>query len=623
MIRPDLAANPLATRRDVQDALLGLWAPLRPFFAAAPAAPRLGDAAATYGEPAALLESFARPLWGIAPFVAGGGVFPDWPLYHRGITAGVDPASPDYWGELGDLDQRAVEMAALGLTLALCPDELWTPLDNATRGRLAAWLFQINHRKLVNNNWLFFRVLVNDGLRRVGAPHDAEQCRRDLAAVDGFYQRDGWYSDGIGGNRDYYIPMAIHYYGLIHTRLDTDADPARVSRVIERARLFAPQFAAWFAPDGAALPFGRSLAYRFAQGAFWGALAFTGTEALPWGVIKGLYLRHLRWWLSQPMFTESGLLSIGYAYPSLIMADRYNAPGSPYWACKIFLPLALPDTHPFWKAAEQPFTPPAVLAQSEAKLLLCHDSASRHLFALGGHPAPGWDPRHGASKYSKICYSTLFGFGVPCGGDGPEDGGGDSVLLLSDDARHWRSREEVRETRIAPDYVFSRWSPFPDVEVSTWLAPAGPGHVRVHHIRTARSLHAFEGGFSLARLRESGRRRTARGRASVSAAAGLSALADLTGQRDGVVIDPATNTHLLHPRVALPGLRGKLPPGDTWLVCCVLGLPAESTADLDTYAAEFTVNSTADALEVRQRERIVLQCSAPSSVTAAPLRPTP
>lgn len=615
MIRPDLAANPLATRRDVQDALLGLWAPLRPFFAAAPAAPRLGDAAATYGEPAALLEAFARPLWGIAPFVAGGGVFPDWPLYHRGITAGVDPASPDYWGELGDLDQRAVEMAALGLTLALCPDALWTPLDAATRERLAAWLFQINRRKLVNNNWLFFRVLVNDGLRRVGAPHDAEQSQRDLAAVDGFYQRDGWYSDGIGGNRDYYIPMAIHYYGLIHTRLDADADPARVSRVIERARLFAPQFAAWFAPDGAALPFGRSLAYRFAQGAFWGALAFTGTEALPWGVIKGLYLRHLRWWLRQPMFTESGLLSIGYAYPSLIMADRYNAPGSPYWACKIFLPLALPDTHPFWKAAEQPFTPPATLAQPEAKLLLCHDAASRHLFALGGHPAPGWDPRHGASKYSKLCYSTLFGFGVPCGGDAPDDGGGDSVLLLSDDARHWRSREEVRETRIAPDHVFSRWSPFPDVEVSTWLAPAGPGHVRVHHVRTARALHVFEGGFSLARLRETRRRRTARGLASITATAGMSYIADLASQRDGAVIDPATNTNLLHPRGALPGLRGKVPPGDSWLVCAVLGLPAENPTTPDAFAAEFTVNSTPASFEVRHRDRALLRCEAPRHTT--------
>jgi hypothetical protein len=317
------------------------------------------------------------------------------------------------------------------------------------------------------------------------------------------------------------------------------------------------------------------------------------------------------------MFTESGLLSIGYAYPSLIMADRYNAPGSPYWACKIFLPLALPETHPFWKAAEQLFTPPATLAQPEAKLLLCHDSASRHLFALGGHPAPGWDPRHGASKYSKLCYSTLFGFGVPCGGTGPEDGGGDSVLLLSDDARHWRGREEVLETRIAPDQVFSRWSPFPDVEVSTWLAPAGPGHVRVHHIRTAHALHIFEGGFSLALPRDNGGRRTARSRASVTTAAGLSALADLSGQRDGVVLDPATNTHVLHPRGALPGLRGKLTPGDTWLVCAVLGLPADNTTDPEAYAAEFAVKSTLATFEVRYRDRVVLPCPAPSPVATA------
>jgi len=36
------------------------------------------------------------------------------------------------------------------------------------------------------------------------------------------------------------------------------------------------------------------------------------------------------------------------------MAEQYNSPGSPYRALKFFLPLALPDSHPFWQAAESP-----------------------------------------------------------------------------------------------------------------------------------------------------------------------------------------------------------------------------------------------------------------------------
>ena len=128
----------------------------------------------------------------------------------------------------------------------------------------------------------------------------------------------------------------MHYCGLLYARHHGESDPTRAAEFRHRAALFAPQFAAWFAADGSAIPYGRSLAYRFAQCAFWGALAYSGVAALPWGQSKRLYLRNLRWWARQPIFTEAGLLSIGYRYPNLIMAEAYNAPGSPYFACASF-----------------------------------------------------------------------------------------------------------------------------------------------------------------------------------------------------------------------------------------------------------------------------------------------
>ncbi|SQB37568.1 Uncharacterized protein conserved in bacteria [Citrobacter koseri] len=36
------------------------------------------------------------------------------------------------------------------------------------------------------------------------------------------------------------------------------------------------------------------------------------------------------------------------------MCEDYNSPGSPYWALKVFLILALPDDHAFWQAEELP-----------------------------------------------------------------------------------------------------------------------------------------------------------------------------------------------------------------------------------------------------------------------------
>ena len=63
-------------------------------------------------------------------------------------------------------------------------------------------------------------------------------------------------------------------------------------------------------------------------------------------MIKGIVLRHLRWWLKQPIFDRDGILSVGYSYPNLAMAEDYNAPGSPYWGLKTLLVLALDEATP-------------------------------------------------------------------------------------------------------------------------------------------------------------------------------------------------------------------------------------------------------------------------------------
>lgn len=41
------------------------------------------------------------------------------------------------------------------------------------------------------------------------------------------------------------------------------------------------------------------------------------------------------------------MLTIGYAYPNILMSENYNVPGSPYWCMKAFAFLMLPAGHPF------------------------------------------------------------------------------------------------------------------------------------------------------------------------------------------------------------------------------------------------------------------------------------
>lgn len=73
---------------------------------------------------------------------------------------------------------------------------------------------------------------------------------------------------------------------------------------------------------GSAIPFGRSLTYRFACGGFFAALAVAKVPDMPAplsspGAIKGFLLRHLRWWSnhSDDILYPDGTLNIGWLYP--------------------------------------------------------------------------------------------------------------------------------------------------------------------------------------------------------------------------------------------------------------------------------------------------------------------
>lgn len=573
MLSEPLSRNPLRTRGDLQAAVRELWRPLQPLLERDGAAVSPGDHAASYGAPASMVETFARPLWGVASLVAGGGEFGDGELVRRVLADGVDPASPRYWGEIGDRDQRAVEMGSLAAALWLAPGLLWEPLPAAARAHLVAWLRQINEHEVWDNNWRFFRVLVNGALQAVGERSDRARVRGDLERLDAFYRGDGWSADGDTPQFDYYLPMAMQFYALLYAKLAGREAP-HAAEFRARARRFAPDFAAWFAPDGSAVPLGRSLAYRFAQGAFWGGLAFADEAALPWGAIKRLHLQHLRWWLRQPIFSADGLLTVGYRYPNPIMAEGYNAPGSPYWAMKAFLPLALPAEHPFWRAEETAAEVPEVQTPAGcAGLVVCRDERRAHVFALANNPPHPAAHRHTTQKYGKFVYSTAFAFATPVGGSAPQHGAADSALLVSLDGRDWRAREEFTAQPRAGRVLHSRWSPLDGVQIDTWLAPALPGHVRVHRIATTRALRVCEGGFPLAKTPAARAASAGEGGVAAENAEAYSGIWDMTGGRKGELISPEPNTHLLFPLAWLPALTCTVAPGETWLFTAVAGLP--------------------------------------------------
>lgn len=191
-----------------------------------------------------------------------------------------------------------------------------------------------------------------------------------------------------------------------------------------------------------------------------------------------------------------------------------------------------------------------------------------------------WQMRAGTEKYAKFAYSSRYGFSVEVDERAYEMGAFDGALALSDDKRHYRVREANEVARIAGNTLFSRWKPWSDVTVETWLLPANPWHIRVHRITTPRALHSTEGGFAIVRADLNADTCIDEpSRAVAKSATDLSAILDLSGQREGRAHRAYPNTNLIVAKTIVPQLRGDIPAGTTILMTAVLALPSGPYAD--------------------------------------------
>ena len=483
------------TKTKFSELLIQFLTPLLPFYSPNKARLCPGHSAAVYDEAAAGVEGFARPLWGLVPFWAGGGANKEWEeLYRQGLTAGTDPENPEYWGGFHDIDQRFVEMAAIAYGILLTPQKLWDPLSMKEKENLASWLDGINHYACPPCNWMFFGVLVNIALKSKGFPYSQKILTEYLDYIESCYVGGGWYLDGQNGAKDYYISFAFHYYSLIYCRVMEKEDPERCRIYKERAQLFAKDFVLWFAENGAALAYGRSLTYRFAQVSFFSMCAACELEVLPYGIMKGIIVRHLNFWLENPIFDNSKILTIGYGYGNILMSEQYNAPGSPYWAMKAFAFLSLPDDHPFWQAKAEPLPElPALTAQKNGGMLI------QRLYGDVTAYTPGRTLPHQhvmtEEKYSKFAYSSRFAFSVPRSMRSLVEAAPDSMLAFEINQLIY-VRGMVSEPVLTDHSVCSQWSPYEGIQVTTEIIPDENGHRRIHTITSDRCCKAYDCGFA-------------------------------------------------------------------------------------------------------------------------------
>ncbi|VUC32925.1 unnamed protein product [Clonostachys rosea] len=547
--------NPFRSRSDVLVAVKALLRPLLPYFSPGCARIRIPVATGThFDETAAQLEGYARPLWVVAAMLMSSEE-PDWDLIQpwiKGIEIGTDPKHPEFWGHIRDYDQKMVECEMISFLLLAAPKErLWARMDPKTQQNIITWLSEIQVKSMPPANWLWFRVFVNLALLRtcgVDTPTVRESLQSDLELLDTFYVRNGWSGDGLwrspeldekewemyqkigranalpnSRNMCYYSgSFAIQFSQLLYICFAADLDPERTERYRQQARDFGAGFWRYFDSDGAAIPFGRSLTYRFACGGFFAALALAGVDQMPaplqtLGDVKGFLLRHLRWWAkhSENIFYSDGTLNIGWVYPNWYLAEDYNSPQSVYWALKSLVVVALDADHPFWVQPETPFPDGGVSLLPAPQQILCNHPRGSHLFLLSFSQFIGIPFKASRAKYSKFAYSSAFGFSVPNGPVSLRQSPPDNALAFSRDGGDtWAAKYKAGQAKFGRILVHGEevimgtvpWYPWTDrsIIVTTSMIPPTSRwpdwHIRVHRIKATKSISRVflaEGGFAI------------------------------------------------------------------------------------------------------------------------------
>lgn len=153
-----IATNPLQTKDDLAQYLTDLLDPLEKYTSPGGSRIQLGYTGTHYDDIAAQVEGFARPLWGLAALLAGGGDYAGKQRWVDGLANGTDPENEEFWGNMRDKDQRMVECSPIGFFLSVAKEHTWDQLGEDSKRKLEDWLAIMNGKEMPNTNWLWFRV---------------------------------------------------------------------------------------------------------------------------------------------------------------------------------------------------------------------------------------------------------------------------------------------------------------------------------------------------------------------------------------------------------------------------------------------------------------------------------
>ncbi|WP_460799986.1 DUF2264 domain-containing protein [Microbacterium sp. GXF0217] len=430
-----------------------------------------------YGRDVDGLEGFARTFLLAGFRIAGArgeGVDQLIADYSRGIAAGVDPDATDRWVRLDEHAQAKVEAASIALILDMTRPWIWDRLDALIQQRLIDYLAPVvGDDTYPQTNWVWFRIVVQTFLRSVGGPWSRTDIDADLATHDSFVREGGWLADGDERSYDHYVGWALHLYPILWSRMQGAADLADGRTAADVARLdsYLQDAVALVGSDGSPLVQGRSLVYRFAAAAPFWAGVFAEVPSVPAGQLRRAASGIVSHFADHGVPNDDDLLDLGWHGEWRRLAQNYSGTGSPYWAAKGMLGIALPADHPVWAADSVPLPVETgdVLRVVESPgwiIAATRDDGIVRVINHGADHANAGDLVGDSPLYARIGYSTAAS--PLLNGDAWQEPLEQSVALIHADGRAaHRAGMQLRVVRHDGDAALAG-----STARAHWIAPA-------------------------------------------------------------------------------------------------------------------------------------------------------
>lgn len=400
----------------------------------------------------------------------------------RGITRMTDPGDALHCPRIDPSVYLGSETA---LAVMLSPRLFWEPLSAGQRERVLDFLEELAFQKAYNNNHYLFHMVPMPFLERHGRKSNRAHWTKATGEMLQWDRGDGWLIDGSNRGFDHYNFWGFQLYFNVLLQLDArwrDEFGGRVRKItgefLQNARFL-------FGRDGGPVPWGRSLAYRFADLAAIGWAGASGANPLPPGQARRLASGCLRYFWDRGALHENGVLETGYHGANAVVAEDYLTDGTGYFAAQGLSCLLLPESSPFWTERELPLPADAgggriTLKGAEMVVRVRREDGEARLYPVGQPFGQAGRWQRGV-KYCQHAYSSALGW-CALGEGSPDLGAGRSGY--SADGVTWVYRSYPTALEISAHHVASSCklgdSGRPGAKAAPASAPPLPGDLVTH-----------------------------------------------------------------------------------------------------------------------------------------------